>query len=146
MTGERELASAETHLAFDAMKVLRPHLVSVEAFVDQVNGAQRPEGYRLVGSFAGGDTGSGGAVSVGGFRRLHTLAWGDVLYIDDLVTLESHRGKGHAHRLLDWIFAEARRLGCGQVHLDSAPHRHTAHRLYLNEGFHISTFHFSREV
>ncbi|HEV3363987.1 MAG TPA: GNAT family N-acetyltransferase, partial [Acidimicrobiia bacterium] len=78
--------------------------------------------------------------------RLHTLAWGDVLYIDDLVTLESHRGRGHAHRLLEWILAEGRRLGCEQIHLDSAPHRHTAHRLYLNEGFHISSYHFSRET
>jgi len=83
---------------------------------------------------------------VGGFRRLHTLAWGDVLYIDDLVTLESHRGRGHAHRLLEWIRTEGRRLGCDQIHLDSAPHRHPAHRLYLTERFHISSFHFSRDV
>ena len=147
MTEERELTPDETHLGFAAMQVLRPHLASVDEFVARVNGAQRPEGYRLVGSFASGaDDEGGGAVAVTGFRRLHTLAWGDLLYIDDLVTLESHRGQGHAHRLLDWVFTEARRLGCIQVHLDSAPHRHTAHRLYLNEGFHISTFHFSREV
>ena len=143
MTGQRELTTGETHLAFGPMKVLRPHLASVEEFVERVNTAQRPEGYRLVGSFA---SEGGPAVSATGFRRLHTLAWGDLLYIDDLVTLESHRGLGHAHRLLEWVFAEARRLGCGQVHLDSAPHRHAAHRLYLNEGFHISSFHFSREV
>lgn len=136
-----ELGPEETHLAFDAMRVLRPHIASVDEFVARVNQSQRAEGYRLVASFAGG-----AVVSAGGFRRLHTLAWGDVLYIDDLVTLESHRGQGHAHRLLEWILAEGRRLGCRQIHLDSAPHRHAAHRLYLNEGFHISTFHFSRET
>ena len=147
MTGERELTADETHLAFAPMQVLRPHLTSVDEFVARVNGAQRLEGYRLVGSFAsdGGDEG-GGAVAATGFRRLHNLAWGDQLYIDDLVTVESHRGRGHGHRLLDWVLAEARRLGCGQIHLDSAPHRHDAHRLYLNEGFRISSFHFSREV
>ena len=53
---------------------------------------------------------------------------------------------GHASRLLEWILVEARRLGCEQVHLDSAPHRHPAHRLYLNEGYQISSFHFSRNV
>ena len=137
-----ELSPEETHRAFAAMRVLRPHIDSVDEFVARVNGAQRPEGYRLVASFAGDEN----AVAVGGFRRLHALAWGDVLYIDDLVTLESHRGQGHAHRLLEWILAEGRRLGCAQIHLDSAPHRHAAHRLYLNEGFHISTFHFSRET
>lgn len=141
MNEPRELGPAETHLAFEAMRVLRPHIGSVEEFEARVNGAQRPEGYRLVASFADGDV-----VSAGGFRRLRTLAWGDVLYIDDLVTVESHRGLGHAHRLLEWILAEGRRLGCRQIHLDSAPHRHTAHRLYMNEGFHISTFHFSRDT
>ena len=141
MTGERELAPEETHLAFDAMRALRPHIASVEDFVAKVNGAQRLEGYRLVASFAGGEV-----VAAGGFRRLHTLAWGDLIYIDDLVTVESHRGQGHAHRLLGWIETEARRLGCEQLHLDSAPHRHDAHRLYLTERFHISSFHFSREV
>ena len=141
MTAERELPAEETHLAFEPLRELRPHLASVEEFVDRVNHVQRPEGYRLVASFADGD-----AVSAAGFRRLHTLAWGDLLSIDDLVTLESHRGRGHAHRLLDWIRAEARRLGCGEVHLDSAPHRHAAHRLYLAEGYHISAFHFSRNT
>ena len=137
-----ELGPDETQLAFAAIRVLRPHIESVEEFVARVNGAQRPEGYRLVASFAGDEN----AVAAAGFRRLHTLAWGDVIYVDDLVTLESHRGQGHAHRLLEWIHAEARRLGCEQIHLDSAPHRHAAHRLYLTERFHISSFHFSRNV
>jgi GNAT superfamily N-acetyltransferase len=141
MTGERELGPDETHLAFAAMQVLRPHVTTAEEFVDRVNNQQRPEGYRLAASFA-----DGGVVAATGFRRHHNLAWGDQLYIDDLVTMESHRGRGHAHRLLEWVLAEARRLGCGQVHLDSAPHRHPAHRLYLTEGYHISSFHFSREV
>ena len=142
MSDPIELGPEETHLAFEAMRVLRPHIESVDEFVARVNGAQRPEGYRLVASFSDDEN----AVAVGGFRRLNTLAWGDVLYLDDLVTLESHRGQGHAHRLLEWILAEGRRLGCAQIHLDSAPHRHAAHRLYLNEGFHIATFHFSRET
>jgi GNAT superfamily N-acetyltransferase len=141
MTPERELTPAETHLACAAMRELRPHVASVAEFVEKVNTAQRPEGYRLVGSFDGPDV-----VAASGFRRLHTLAWGDILYIDDLVTMEAHRGQGHAHRLLDWILAEAQRLGCAEVHLDSAPHRHAAHRLYLGEGYVISSFHFSRGI
>jgi hypothetical protein len=84
VTGERELTTDETHLAFAPMRELRPHLASVEEFVERVNGAQRPEGYRLVGSFA--TAGPDEPVAVTGFRRLHTLAWGDELYIDDLAT------------------------------------------------------------
>ncbi|HET9771731.1 MAG TPA: GNAT family N-acetyltransferase [Acidimicrobiia bacterium] len=145
MTGERELAPDDTHLAHAAMRELRPGIASVEEFVTRVNGVQRNEGYRLVGSFAAGGGGAD-AVAVAGFRRLNTLAWGDIVYIDDLVTMEAHRGRGHARRLLDWILAEARRIGCGAVHLDSAPHRHAAHRLYLGEGYVISSFHFSRDT
>ena len=146
--GEYELSPEETSLAYGPMKVLRPHLASSLEFMERVNNHQRPEGYRLVASFDTDRRGGSGvaAVSVAGFRPLHTLAWGDLLYIDDLVTLESHRGLGHARRLLDWVLTEARRLGCAQVHLDSAPHRHAAHRLYLNEGYHIAAYHFSREV
>jgi GNAT superfamily N-acetyltransferase len=140
VTGERELSSDETHLAYAALRTLRPHLASIEEFVERVNGAQRPEGYRLVGSFTDG----GDVVAAAGFRRLHALAWGHIIYVDDLVTMEPHRGRGHAHRLLDWILTEARRIGCGAVHLDSAPHRHAAHRLYFGEGYVISSFHFSR--
>ena len=140
-TGERELAPGETRLAYGPMHQLRPHITSAQEFADQVDAFQRPQGYRLVASFS-----DDVCVAAGGFRRLHTLAWGDLIYIDDLVTLESHRGRGHASRLLEWILVEARRLGCAQVHLDSAPHRHPAHRLYLSEGYHISSFHFSRNV
>jgi GNAT superfamily N-acetyltransferase len=146
VSAARELGPDETHVAFTAMRELRPNLASVEEFVARVNGAQRAEGYRLVASFPDSESPTGEAAAVAGFRRLHTLSWGDQLYIDDLVTQEAHRQHGHAHRLLEWILAEARRLGCDQVHLDSAPHRHTAHRRYLTAGYRISAFHFSREV
>jgi hypothetical protein len=44
--------------------------------------------------------------------------------------------------------AEAGRLGCTQVHLDSAVglERRDAHRLYLNAGFVIAAHHFVRGV
>ena len=140
--GEAEFGPDETHLAYEAMRELRPHVASVDEFVTRVNDQQRAEGYRLVGSFAD----DGDVVAATGFRHHHNLAWGDQIYIDDLVTMEAHRGRGHAHRLLEWVVAEARRLGCEAVHLDSAPHRHDAHRLYLNEGYRITSFHFSRRL
>ena len=65
MIGERELSPEETHLAFEPMRALRPHVTSVEEFVTRVNGDQRPEGYRLVASLDA----SGSAVSAAGFRR-----------------------------------------------------------------------------
>ena len=141
----RELAAGETHLAYRAMLALRPHLGSEADFVDRVDALQRPEGYRLVASFEEGDD---QAVSAAGFRVLHYLAWGHALYCDDLTTRAESRGKGHAGKLVDWMIEEARRLGCGEFHLDSGvgPDRTDAHRLYFNKRMRISSHHFSRPV
>ena len=84
--------------------------------------------------------------SVAGFRFTEHLFGGLSLYIDDLSTLPEHRGKGYAGALLDHLVALARARGCEQVHLDSGHHRHDAHRLYLNQGFRISSHHFSLKL
>ena len=137
----RELAPTETHLAYEAMLELRPRAGSLEHFVDVVNRLQRPEGYRLVASF---EDGQEQAAAVAGFRTGHFQSWGYALYVDDLSTRAACRGRGHAGALMDWLIGEARRLGCGQLHLDSGvgPDRETAHRLYLNKRMRISAHHF----
>jgi GNAT superfamily N-acetyltransferase len=139
----RELLSAETRLAFAAMKALRGDIADERAFVKRVEETQRPEGYRLAGAF---EEGEASACAVAGFRTLHSLAWGHYLYVDDLSTLPSSRRRGHARELLDWLLAEAGRLGCDQVHLDSGVgiDRADAHRLYMNAGLVIAAHHFAR--
>lgn len=138
-----ELVPPDTGLAYEALRELRPHLVSCEGFVDQVDQRQRPLGYRLVAALPDG---GGEALAVAGFRENVNLAWGRHLYVDDLSTVPSARGRGLARQLLDWIHGEADRRGCDQVHLDSGvgPTRATAHRLYLNSGYVISSHHFTR--
>ncbi len=139
----RELGPEETGLAYAAMRELRTHLASAAEFVGRVNARQRPEGYRLVGAFIEGQA---EPVAVAGFRVLHALAWGHVLYVDDLVTREACRGQGYAAALMRWLVAEAARLGCDQLHLDSGVHRHTAHRFYLNQRMDITSYHFQRDI
>ena len=141
----RELSAGETHLAYEAMIALRPHVGSESDFVRRVDDVQRPDGYRIVARFV---EGSEQAVAAAGFRVLHFLAWGDALYCDDLTTLPEHRGHGYAGALLDWMIEEARRLGCGEFHLDSgvAADRQDAHRLYFNKRMRISAYHFSRQL
>jgi hypothetical protein len=73
------------------------------------------------------------------------LAWGNALYLDDLVTATAEHGRGYGWELLDWVIAEARRSGCAQFHLDSGTHRHVAHMLYLRRPLRISAFHFPTE-
>jgi GNAT superfamily N-acetyltransferase len=141
----REINQPDTALAFAAISTLRPAFESAEAFVRAVDDVQRPEGYRLLGAFAAGRP---EAVAAAGFRVAHSLAWGRFLYIDDLVTVEQARRRGHGQALLSWLVGEGRRLGCDQLHLDSGvgSERHDAHRLYLNAGLQIAAHHFARRV
>lgn len=122
---------------YPVMQQLRLHLVEEEAFVQQVL-RQQVEGYRLVCLQE-----DGVVKALAGFRFLEFLAWGKVLYIDDLITDVQAREKGSGGKLLKWVIDEAKRVGCHQVHLDSGPQRHDAHRLYMNHGFKIIGYHFS---
>jgi GNAT superfamily N-acetyltransferase len=136
----RELSGDETGAAHVALVELRPNFPSLEEFIRRINEVQRAEGYRLVGSF---DDEAEPAVAVAGFRTGHNLAWGSYLYVDDLVTLRAFRGHGHADALMHWLFDEARRLDCDQLHLDSGTHRRDAHRFYFKHDLTISSFHFN---
>jgi GNAT superfamily N-acetyltransferase len=139
----RELLPPDTGLGFEAMRALRTDLADEQAFVQRVDETQRPEGYRLLASF---DEGDATAAAVVGFRTCNSLAWGHYLYVDDLSTRPDARRRGHGRALLDWLLAEAKRLGCDQLHLDSGVglDRTDAHRLYLNAGLVISAHHFAR--
>ncbi len=141
----RELLPPDTALGWAAMRELRPGIGEAADFAATVDGVQRAEGYRLLGAFEEGST---DARAVAGFRVLSALAWGRVLYVDDLATLPAARGCGHAGALLDRLSAEAQALGCIELHLDSGvgADRQDAHRLYMRHGMRISAHHFSRVV
>jgi GNAT superfamily N-acetyltransferase len=140
----RELLPPETALAFAAMQALRPHVPDAEEFTRLVDDVQRAEGYRLVAVVEDDGT----VPAVAGFRVQTQLHTGRMVYVDDLSTLPEARRRGHARALLDWIDAEARRLGCATVQLDSGvgPERRDAHQLYFSHGMRIASHHFSRGV
>ena len=140
-----EILPPHTARGFAAMRALRPHLTDAAAFATRVDELQRPEGYRLVGAF---EAPADDAAAVAGFRLGHNLPWGRFLYVDDLSTAPAARRRGHGRALLEWLAAEAARLGCDQLHLDSGVglDRSDAHRLYLNAGYVIASHHFTRPV
>lgn len=139
----RELPAGHTCLAYEAMRALRTNYEDGQRFAEQVDEVLRPGGYRLVGAFVPGKE---QAVAAAGFRVGNSLAWGHHLYVDDLSTTPQARRQGHAGALLDWLIDEGRRLGCGQLHLDSGTgtERFDAHRLYYNHGLAIYSHHFAR--
>jgi len=127
----------EIRSCYTIMRQLRPHLTSEQAFVEQVK-RQLDEGYILAYC-----TDNAEVKAVAGFRFLEFLAWGKVLYIDDLITDSETRRSGYGGKLLKWVIEQGKKAGCDQIHLDSGPQRHDAHRLYLNHGFKIIGYHFA---
>ena len=141
----RELHAGDTIRAARALLELRPQFGDAATLAARVDDLQRPQGYRLAASF---EDGAEEASAAAGFRIVAMLAWGQGLYVDDLVTLPGHRGRGHADALFAWLEEEARRAGCDELHLDSGvgPERADAHRFYFRHGLRISSYHFARAV
>ena len=134
-------ATSDTEIGalFQVFKVLRPHLIEAE-FVSRIR-RQRSQGYRLIYL-----RDPEAVAAAAGYRILEFLAWGKVLYIDDLITLSEKRGAGFAGALMDWLIAHAREQKCDELHLDSGYQRHDAHRLYLNKGMQLGCHHFSMKL
>jgi GNAT superfamily N-acetyltransferase len=131
------LAESDDDIArcFAVMHQLRPHLVDA-SFVATVR-RQQAEGYRL--ALLSDD---GGVRAVAGFRILDNLVSGRLLYVDDLVTDEACRSRGHGKVLFDWLVRTARNAGCRYLELDSGVQRFDAHRFYLGNRMIISAHHF----
>lgn len=133
-------SNEEIQSCYVVMQQLRPHLTDKQDFVEQVQ-RQLKEGYHLAYLAVGDEI-----QALIGFRFLEFLAWGRVLYIDDLITDAHTRRNGFGQQLLKWVIEQARHKNCDQVHLDSGPQRHEAHRLYLNQGFKIIGHHFALDL
>jgi GNAT superfamily N-acetyltransferase len=135
------LASTDEDIlaCFPAFKELRPHLLS-DVFLPQVR-QQQNASYQILALRHDGII-----KSAAGFRHAEFLAWGKVIYIDDLTTLSAARSQGYAEKLLDWIVDYAKVSGCDGIHLDTGYARHAAHRLYLRKGFQLSSHHMALKI
>ena len=138
---KRAETDADIRRCFAVMKELRTHLKSADEFLARVRRQQAGSGWRLIYVEDGGEP-----VAAAGFRVSEWLAWGKALYVDDLICLESHRGKGFAEGLMRWMEELAKAEGCVQFHLDSGTHRLGAHRFYHRLKLAITSFHFQKTL
>lgn len=122
------------------MVQLRTHL-DEDAYVAQVNRQRGSEHYQIVALYEDGEV-----RAVGGFRLGTSLAWGDYVYVDDLVSDGELRSKGHGAALLEWMARYGKERGCAALHLDSGVQRHAAHRFYLRERMDIVFYHFRKPL
>lgn len=130
---------AEIESCFPVFSVLRPH-VEQNDFLSRIR-RQQAQSYQIL-ALKRGEL----VMSAAGFRFAEFLAWGKILYIDDLTTLPSETSQGFASALLDWLIDHARSNECQGVHLDTGYARHAAHRLYLRKGLQLSSHHLALEL
>jgi GNAT superfamily N-acetyltransferase len=83
---------------------------------------------------------------IAGFRVSKNLAIGKHLYLDDLVTKESHRSQGFGDEMMNWLRNYAVEESCKAFHLDSGVWRHGAHKFYLNQGMDIVSYHLLQKL
>ena len=121
------------------MQQLRNHLDRTQ-FLPIVR-RQQTQGYQLVYLE---DEGSIRAVA--SFRRIDNLAFGRVLYIDDLVTDTQVRSKGYGSQLLTWLRARARADGCSSVQLNTGVQRKDTQQFYDREGMRLSAYRYEVAV
>ena len=132
-------SDADIAACFSVMSELRTHL-DERSFVGMVRGMQ-DDGYCLAYIEENDNV-----VATAGYRIHTNLFMGKNLYVDDLVTSENARSRGHGKAMIDWLRELARSEGCTHLHLDSGTQRHRAHRFYLREGMDIASFHFSEKI
>lgn len=76
-----------------------------------------------------------------------TKLWtGKYLEIDNFVTHPSHRKKGIAKLMTDYLAEKADNLGCTCIVLDAFTGNFEAHRFYYNQGYEPKGFHFIKTI
>lgn len=113
---------------FDVIRQLRPKLLSAGDWHAQAD-EMRSEGYRVLVYRDGGR-----AAAIAGYRISTNLVHGRFLFVNDLVTLDSARGKGLGRLMLRKLERIAEAEGCEYLVLDTAIANLGARRFYTRAG------------
>ncbi|MCY1054455.1 GNAT family N-acetyltransferase [Nannocystis sp. SCPEA4] len=130
----------ELRACFAAMVALRPGLQDAEELRTRVR-RQQAQGYRLLAAWRAEE-----ALGLAGYRELENLIYGRFVYVDDLVVREDVRREQLGERLLAAVAAEARRLGCARLVLDTGLGNALAQRFYFRQGMLAVGMHFGRSL
>lgn len=137
-------AKTSQQVAFckDVLFAFRTNLEE-DTYIDKVIKMIEDERFHLV--YIPTDDQSKAAAFIG-YRVMHTLRTGWMIYIDDLYTDPVYRGRGYAGALLDYVDCQADAGAIPSVHLDSGYMLHDAHRLYLNKNYVLACNHFAKNI
>ena len=130
----------EIQQCWEVAFLLRPHL-SKDNWSSMISEMMRNEKYCLAGIMD-----NDRVVAFAGYRIMTSLHSGNIIYIDDLCTLEAYRGKGLASQLLRHVKAIAISNNKDAVVLDTNFNNYIAQKLYLNNSFQLTAIHLSCDV
>ncbi|MDH6590378.1 ribosomal protein S18 acetylase RimI-like enzyme [Variovorax sp. TBS-050B] len=130
----------ELRACWPVMRELRPHLESADDMIARMRRMQA-DGYRLLAVWHDGE-----AVALGGYRLQENLVYGRFLYLDDLVTRESARGRRWGERVIDETTRIARAAGCVRYVLDTGLSNALAQRFYFRQGLLSGAMRFSKPL
>jgi GNAT superfamily N-acetyltransferase len=135
-------SSGQVAFCKEVLFAFRPNL-NEETYIDQVMKMIHEERFKLV--YLPSDD-NFKAVAFVGYRVMHTLRTGRMIYIDDLYTDPAYRGRGYAGALLGYVDEQAKAETIPSIHLDSGYMLHDAHRLYLNKKYFLACNHFAKMI
>ena len=127
----------EIQQCWDVAFLLRPHLKKAN-WSSMISEMMQYEKYSIAGIMDNDKF-----VAFAGYRIMTSLHSGNIIYIDDLCTLESYRGKGLATQLLEYVNALARSTNKDAVVLDTDFNNNTAQKVYLKNGFKLAALHLA---
>jgi ribosomal protein S18 acetylase RimI-like enzyme len=131
---------SEIEQCWDVAYVLRPHL-NKNNWNATITEMMQNEKYSIAGIMD-----EDKVVAFAGYRVMTSLHSGNIIYIDDLCTLENYRGKGFATQLLNHVKEIAISLGKEAVVLDTGFTNNTAQKVYLKNGFELTAVHLSNRL
>jgi ribosomal protein S18 acetylase RimI-like enzyme len=127
--------NVEIQQCWEVASLLRPHLEKDNWFA-MISEMMQNEKY-----FIAGVVDNEQFVAFAGYRFMTSLHSGNVIYIDDLCTLEPYRGKGLGTQLLDHVKAVALSNNLDAVVLDTDFTNTTAQKVYLKSGYQLAALH-----
>jgi GNAT superfamily N-acetyltransferase len=136
-----QLAESDAQIleCFSTLSQLRPH-IEQEKFLAQFH-RQKQNGYQL--AFIKVDD---RVIGVAGFFISESFAWGQSLYVSELVVDETMRSRKYGQHIFRWLIEYAKLHHCEQLHLDSGVQRFDAHRFYFQQRMKINSHHFSLDL
>lgn len=99
------------------------------------------QGYRLIAL-----EDDGKLIGISGFRVGRRLYCGKYLHIDNLVVDKACRKQGAALEMLEWMKAEAERIGCDCLLADTYIENAPAQALFKREGFTTRGYHLKQDI